>query len=61
MVSSVCPGDSEAESDCGKGRTLAFIQPTRYILKALTWGGMQWICGSTAVAWTGHGQDMDRT
>lgn len=61
MASSVCPGDNEAESDHGKGRTLAFIQPTRHILKALTWGGMQRICGSIAMAWAGHGQDMGRT
>lgn len=52
VVSSVCPGDGETESDCGKG-VLAFIQPARHILKALSWGGMQWICGSTVVAWAG--------
>ena len=37
-VSTVCPGDGEAESDCGKCRALDFIQPERHILKTLSWG-----------------------
>lgn len=56
MVISLCPGNGEAESDHGKGRTLAFIRPERYILKALSWRRTQPISGSTVVAWAGHGE-----